>query len=530
MRTRRSIGAAVVLAAAMTAGAQQGLAQKYGGVLRAFIRDNPTTLSIHEASATTETWPVAPMYNNLVWFDTLIPREALETVRPELAERWSWRNGNTQLAFKLRQDVRWHDGRPFTSKDVKHTFDVVREVAQQKLKTNPRRQWYFNVKEVLTNGDHEVIFRLGRPQPSLVALLAGGYSPVYPAHIDTAEWRTGATGTGPFKLKEFKRDQAVVLEKNSSYFVFGLPYLDGIYFPVIKARASQTAALIARQVDASNTDISTRPVYEALRKANVGIAFAPTVTNSGVNIILNTQKPPFNNLRLRQAVNLAMDRPAFVRSVYQEGAVPGGAMIPAPAGTWGLAPEQLANLPGFGKPAQNKAEARRLLAEEGYTAASPLRLKLSTRALVTYVDVATWAIGQLKEVGIQAELEQVETATWFSKLARREFTIGANVTAIGVDDPDAVLYETYKCGSQRNYTDYCNREMEQRFDAQSVEFDATKRLAQVHAIDVLLQQEVARPYLAYRVDYFPHYPYVKNWIPHNSTFNGWRMAEVWLDK
>ena len=109
----------------------------------------------------------------------------VDTVVPELAERWSWQDNYRNLVFFLRKNVKWHDGKPFTSKDVKYTFDVVREApdAPAKFRLSPRKDWYANVDAIEAPDAHTVIFRLKRPQPSLLLMLAAGYSPVYPAHV-----------------------------------------------------------------------------------------------------------------------------------------------------------------------------------------------------------------------------------------------------------------------------------------------------------------------------------------------------------
>ena len=126
---------------------------------------------------------------------------------PDLAESWSWDAAKTQLNFNLRHGVKWHDGKPFTAADVKCTWDLLQGKATEKLRLNPRKSWYRNLDEVTTNGDDEVTFHLKRPQPSLLALLASGLSPVYPCHVPPAQMRQHPIGTGPFKFVEFKPNE-----------------------------------------------------------------------------------------------------------------------------------------------------------------------------------------------------------------------------------------------------------------------------------------------------------------------------------
>ena len=137
---------------------------------------------------------------------------------------------------------------------------------------------------------------------------------------------------------------------------------------------------------------------------------------------------------------------------------------------------------------------------------------------------------QLRQVGIEAIVKQVESAQYFPALARRDYQIGANLTASGIDDPDGYLFENYKCGASRNYTDYCSEAMDRLIDQQSGELDRAKRLKLVWDIQRRLEAEVARPMLGWRNEYFTHWPYVKNLLPQNSLYNYARMQEVWLDK
>ena len=134
-------------------------------------------------------------------------RTAWTTIVPDLAESWSWSEDGKELTFKLRQGVKWHDGKPFTAADVKCTLDLLQGKAKDRLRGNPRKEWYNNVQEVTTNGDYEAVFKLKRPQPALLTLLASGYSPIYPCHVTPAQMRQHPIGTGPFKFVEYQAER-----------------------------------------------------------------------------------------------------------------------------------------------------------------------------------------------------------------------------------------------------------------------------------------------------------------------------------
>jgi peptide/nickel transport system substrate-binding protein len=160
----------------------------------------------------------------------------------------------------------------------------------------------------------------------------------------------------------------------------------------------------------------------------------------------------------------------------------------------------------------------------------PLKIEVVTRAIAIYLDFAGFVVSELKQVGIEATLKQIDTAQWHPMVTRREFQIGANLTGLGVDDPDANFYENYACGSPRNYGDYCNEDVGRLIEQQSQEIDQTRRLALVWQIQKKLEEDAARPTMGWRTDRFAHYPYVRNLILNQVTYNCCRLQEVWLDK
>src|SRR5438128_11616024 len=246
-----------------------GQAPKRGGILNSLLTEDPPGLLIHESATVSNVWPMAPCYSNVVLFHPLKSLESVDTVIPELAERWSWQDNFRNLVVFLRKNVKWHDGQPFTSRDVKYTFDVVREAADApaKLRLSPRKEWYANIEAIEAADTHTVVFRMKRPQPSLLLMLASGYSPVYPAHVPLAELRQRCVGTGPFKFKEYVRGQTIELVRNPDYFVPNRPYLDGIKYTIITERGTRLAALQTGRLDAFSPLDMTKVTAETVKKA-----------------------------------------------------------------------------------------------------------------------------------------------------------------------------------------------------------------------------------------------------------------------
>jgi len=485
-------------------------AQKQGGILRMYSPDSPASMSTHEEATVFAEGPMMGVFNNLVMYDQHVPQNSLQSIVPDLATGWSWSEDGTELRFPLRQGVKWHDGKPFTAQDVKCTWDLLTGKSSEKLRVNPRKSWYGNVEEVRTNGDYEVTFQLKRPQPALLALLASGWSPVYPCHVSPRDMRNHPIGTGPFKFVEFKPNEAIRLTRNPDYWKNGRPYLDGIEYTIIREISTRNLAFIAGKSDATSPYGLTIPLLKDVRSQAPQAICEVTATNVSRTLIVNRDKPPFDDPDLRRAMSLTLDRKAFLDIITEGQGDIGGAMLPPPEGVWGMPPEMLKSLPGYDPDvAKNRAEARQIMGKLGYGPAKRLAVTLASRNIPTYRDPAVILIDQLKEIFIDAELEPVDTAQWFPKLMRKDYTIGISGSEAGVDDPDQQFYENYVCGAERNYTGYCSPEVDKLVDRQSIETDPEKRKRLVWQIERRLAEDGARPIIFYPRGATCRQPYVK---------------------
>jgi peptide/nickel transport system substrate-binding protein len=524
------IAAGVLVAMLLWGGGAE--AQKPGGVLRIYHRDSPASMSIHEEGTNSVSIPMMAVFNNLVLYDQHKAQNSLDTIVPDLAESWSWNEEGTRLTFKLRDGVKWHDGRPFTAADVKCTWDLLTGHAAEKLRLNPRKSWWNNVAEIATDGPAEATFVLKRPQPAILALIASGYTPVYPCHVPPRDMRQHPIGTGPFKFVEFKPNESIRLVRNPDYWKPGRPYLDGIEYTIIPNRSTAILAFTAGKFDVTFPYEVTVPLMKDIKSQAPQAACDLVPSNASTNLLVNREASPFDNPDLRRALALALDRKSFIDILAEGQGDIGGAMLPPPAGVWGMPDDILATIPGYGPDvAKNRAEAREIMSRLGYGPDKRLAIKVAARNIPTYRDPAIILIDQLKQIGIDGELDPIETANWFPKLARKDYQIGLNNTGSGVDDPDQQFFENYGCGSERNYTGYCNADLEKRFVEQSETADRDKRRRLVWDIDKQLQEDGARPIVYHTRAATCMQPQVKGLtIMVNSQYNGWRMEDVWLER
>ncbi len=343
--------------------------------------------------------------------------------------------------------------------------------------------------------------------------------------------RTHPIGTGPFKFVDYKPNQWLKVERNPDYWKPGLPYLDGIEYTIIPNRSTAVLGFVAGKFDMTFPHEVTVPLLKDI-KSQAPQAICTTVPlNVSVTLAI-VRKPPFDNLEVRRALAMALDRQAFIDILGEGQGDISAVMLPPPEGIWGIPIEQLRPLPGYGPDvAKSREAAREIMRRLGYGPEKPLRVTVSVRNIPAYRDPAAILIDQLKSIGIDGELETVETANWIPKLMRKDFTLAISLSGSAVDDPDQIFYESYVCKSPRNYTGYCSPEVEALIDKQSIETDPGKRKQIVWDIERRMIEDSVRPVIYHMRAATCWQPQVKNLsLMVNSAYNSWRMEDVWLDR
>jgi peptide/nickel transport system substrate-binding protein len=518
-----------ILVASVAAGPAS--AQKSGGILKMYSPDSPASMSIHEEATVFAEGPMMGVFNNLVMFDQHVPQNSLQSIVPDLATSWSWSEEGTELTLPLREGVAWHDGEPFTARDVACTFELLTGNSSDKLRVNPRKSWYRNLERVTTSGDYEVTFHLKRPQPAFLTALASGFSPIYPCHVPARDMRQHPIGTGPFKFVAFKPNEYIKVTRNPDYWKKGRPYLDGIEYTIIKNLSTAVLALVSGKFDMTFPYSLTVPLLKDVKSQMPQAMCEMGPVGLNRNLLVNRDVPPFDNPDLRHAMALSLDRPAFIDILTEGQGDIGGVMQPPPAGLWGMPPDMLQTLPGYGPNIQlNRADARQIMHKLGYGSDNRLKIKVSVRDLPYLRDPAVILVDQLKEVYIDGQLETIDTTNWFPRVMRKDYIVALTGAGSG-PDPDQNLHLLYGCGAELNYNGYCNPEVDKLIDQQSSEADQEKRKQLVWEIERNLAEDGARPIIFYDRRATCWNPQVKGLtLMVNSLFNGWRMEDIWLDK
>jgi len=530
IRVIRRVAAATALALVLTGGT--AAAEKAGGILRVHVWDSPPNLSMLEGINPLASRTMMPVFNNLVMLDQHAKQSRLDAIVPDLATRWAWNEDGTAVTFWLRHGVKWHDGRPFTANDVKCTWDLILDEAPERFRQNVRKSWYKNLEQVTTNGDYEVTFQLKRPQPAFLMLIASGPSPIYPCHVSPAQMRQHPVGTGPFMFVEFKPNESIKLTRNPDYWKPGLPYLDGIEFPIIKNMSTAVLAFVSGKFDMIWPYSLTAPLLKDVQ-TQMPQAICEMTPNGGISgqLLITRDKPPFDNLELRRAMALSLDRKAFIDILDQGHGDIGGVLQPPPEGLWGMPPEQLKELPGYGPDVEkNRAQARQIMQKLGYGSDKHLPIKVSTRDLPPFRNAAVLLIDQMKQIYIDGELEIIDTSLYYPKMLRKDFTLALNFST-GGPDADPTLDQFFGCGSSQNWDGYCNQEIDKMIELQSMEGNAARRKQILWAIERKLAEDVARPIIFYDRFATCWQPFVKGpTMMVDSLFNSNRREDWWLDK
>lgn len=371
------------------------------------------------------------MYNRLVKLD-----DKLQIV-PDLAESWEVPNNLTYI-FHLRHGVKFHSGRELTADDVKYSLERILDAKTH----SPGRSYIDVIKQIDVVDPYTVKLTLSSPLASLLAGLSSTNCAIVPKE-DVEKYgnlQRNEDGTGPFKLADWVPDNSMTLVKNPDYFEAGKPYLDKIIFRVIPEQTSLLAGVKAGTLDMATLSDGSL-ILQAKKDSSLNV-----MTTPGINIrtfSFNTTHKPFDDVRVRDAVAMAIDRSEIIATAEMGLAQPTGP-VPSSAGQWALPMSQLP----FSTP--DLAKAKDLLAQAGY----PDGFSFNIVASPTYeggLAVAQVIQNELKKIGLKPEIQSVEWGTYIDRWVKRDFDTMVELRG-GSPEPDRFLYRTfYSTGGVNNF-------------------------------------------------------------------------------
>src|SRR6266511_3481796 len=444
---------------------------KRGGVLRWGGLANSTLYDLHQTGTIANMGPQAPMYDLLVQVDPV----HWDKVIPDLAKSWKVSEDGLTYTFSLREGVKFHDGAPLTAEDVVASFNHI--IFPPAGVISPRRGLFDAVKEVVATDDLTVEFRLTEPRGYLLRAIATGFNvivrkktleennydlrrvPVYP-------------GTGPFRHKSLEPGVVRKLERNPDYWNPEVPYLDGIEIYHLDVGPKTGAACLAHTIDFC---FAIDPVSEKKAQSIKGLHTAHIFPTAPHGLWLNLNKKPFDNVRVRQAINLVLDKPALSEAIYE--------VIPIVSAGWLLPTDllfkeywaKMKEQPGWRSPtAEDLAEAKRLMKEAGYENGIK-GLDFLVRDVTPHIATAPMVQDVLKrELKIESTIRQVASGVWYEEAQRGNDDL--SITGFGVTIPHVADYwaNTFKTGGGYNWYGYSNPQFDAIVEATARESDPAK--------------------------------------------------------
>ncbi len=368
--------------------------------------------------------------------ETLVtfPDESTQIV-PGLADSWAISRDGLTYTFKLRKGIKFHDGTPLNAEAVK--FSIERQINPEhpfnKLGKYPFANYFFgNVKAVEALDEGTVQFILKEPRASFLAILtAGAASIVSPTAVRKwgADYALNPVGTGPFRYVSWERGQRVVLGRNTDYWKHPVKIERVIYRPIVEDQARLTELLTGTL----DLIVGVPPDFVGTLEGNPRVAVLKQVGAHVWYLGINNQKKPFDDPRVRQALNYAVDKEAIVRDVLKgTGAVSKGPVLPD---TW-AADAAMKAYP------YDPARAKKLLADAGYPNgfSTTLWVPESGSGMQSPVAMSTVIQSNLRAVGVNVTLQTMEWGAFLTKLRSKEQELFALSWMAGTEDPDLVLY------------------------------------------------------------------------------------------
>ncbi|MCZ6788330.1 MAG: ABC transporter substrate-binding protein [Chloroflexi bacterium] len=450
-----------------------------GGVLRRVVFTDPFSFDLHSSSSSVVLMTGAHFYNNLLW------NPGGTAIECDVCSSWNVEDGGKRMLFHLRDNVAFADGHLLTSSDVKYSLQKMMGLVDDIV--SPRAGVIKEyIESIDTPDDATVALNLYRPAAALPAMLTMQFASMVKEGTTRQDLNEAPDGTGAFLLKSWESGSKLVLERNPNYFKEGLPYLDELHLIIIGNPVAGRSAFLTNLLDiGAGPNNDTLSQYEAKRAAG-DIDWVEEISEfRPQGVMMNVTQPPFDDILLRQAVNLAIDRWGYMQVVHENRAEP-ALIFRAGIGSMRTT-EEIISFPGFAQGGAKDAEreqARNLLAQAGFP--DGLDVVLTVRNAPDYRIQGEFLSGELAKIGIRTTLELVESAALFPKVARLDYSIWGYWFGQTTNDPDEMWASYFLTDGSRNYLGYSNPEVDRLFVQQSLELDPVERASQNRQLEDII--------------------------------------------
>jgi peptide/nickel transport system substrate-binding protein len=484
LRTGAAAVAALVLATGSTA-----FAQTRGGVVGMIANPEPASMMLAMNSVVTSQYMGSKIFQGLLTYDSNLKP------RPELAKSWKVSDDGLTYNFELQPGVKWHDGKPFTAADAE--FSIGKLVPAVHARSRVVLNNY--VASVKATGPLSLEIKLKSPFPSFISMFEVGTLPMLPKHLyDGTDFATNPAnqkpvGTGPFVFKEWRRGAFIKMDRNPDYWKKGQPYLDGLVFYVMPDAASRVVAFekgevtVLRTADIEVSDLTRLRKQPGNEHHTKGWEFfSPTF-----HLQVNMRNPPFDNVKIRQAMQHAIDRNFIVQTIFE------GMNRPATGAFSATEMFYEKNVPQY---AFDPNKAKALIKESGVDL-SKTPIKFMTIPLgANYDRLFEYCKQMMEQVGFKVTMESADSGTWAKKMSNWEFDMTLNLPyqygdpALGVERL-YVSKNIVKGSPFANNQGYSNPKADELWAKAGSEMDPYKRKRFYGELQTILAQDVANQWL-----------------------------------
>jgi len=525
--------AAFGLAAAIAAGAADAQTPKRGGTLTYMIpADAPPSFDGHRETTFATVHAAAPFYSVLIRVPPDNPASTTEFVCDLCTGMPKPTDDGKTYTFKIRQDVKWHDGSRLTAQDVAASWKAI--VSPPQGTTSARVSYYTIVKSIEAPDDATVVFHLKYPTTAFLPALADPFTWVYKKEIldrDPHWYEKNIMGSGPFKFVAYEIGQSIKGVRNPDYYHKGQPYLDEIVGIFAAKQSVRVDAIRADRAAMEFRGVPPSARDELVKEAGNSIVIQESDWNCGNIITPNHKKKPFDDVRVRRALALAIDQWKGAPALAKIATVRTVGGIVFPGSPLAATREELQEMAGYWPDIEkSRAEARRLLKEAG---AEGLKFELTNRNVdQPYKFVGTWLIGEWKKIGLNVEQKVVPTGPWFQAMRTGNFDVVVDANCQSVVNP---VLDTGKYLPQAVYPEsfggYDDAKSIELYNKMQYETDpkmqrVAMRAYEKHTLDTMVHA-IVTPYW-YRI--IPERSYVKGWKISPSHYLNQDLANIWLDK
>jgi peptide/nickel transport system substrate-binding protein len=501
-------------------------APKKGGILNFAISAETPHYDGHGSDTFATIHFCSPFYSTLLKFDL----DHYPNVKTDLAESYTVSPDKLTYTFKLHPNVKFHDGSPCTSADVKATYDRLRNPPQGVVST--RKATFADIGSIETPDPLTVVFKMKALNAAMLQHFGSPWNYIYSAkdlEKDPNFPKTHINGTGAFAFVEHVKGSHVAGKRNENYFKNGLPYLDGFKGIFMLQAATMLNAFQGGQVLAEFRSISEPEKARLVQAMGDKVRIQESSWTLNLLVCFNVEKKPFDDVRVRRALLMAIDRWGGSKGLGQISTLRSVGGVLRPGYPMATPEAELSKLPGFWKDInKSRAEAKKLLAEAGV---KDLKFTLHNRTIAQpYTPAGVFLVDQWRQIGVTVENKQVETAPYLAGLNSGNYDVAIDFSNLFMDDPSLALSKYLSIDrSPDNRSRSKDPELDKLYDQSMRELDPKKRQAIIRAFEKrLFEQGYQQPLLWwYRI------------VATHKTLMGWKMSpshnlgqdltEVWIN-